>query len=61
MIADCQLSHCDHMTPAGHSDGGGHTLGDTDLDHGESQPEALDLTTGIKIFSRTRCLLSGRY
>ena len=39
----------------------GHRLGYPGLDHGESRPEALDLTTGIKIFSRTRCLLSGRY
>ena len=31
------------------------------LDHGESQPEALDQTAGIKIFSRSRCLLSGSY
>ena len=59
MIGDCQLTHGDHMSPPGHSDGGG--LGYPDLDHGESRPEALDLTTGIKIFSRTRCLLSGRY
>ena len=56
IIADrwlTQAGRCHHMTPhVGHG---------YDLDHGESRPEALDQTAGIKIFSRSRCLLSGRY